>query len=273
MFETKLEMKTITDLDEELGLRELRAKVNGRAGMSNRSPANRFSIGHEYNYGSASAAITRMYLDSGALQRLLENDLWKDNRCWKLPDMHKFITLAAGAMTIGCKLPARMKENLEKMVSPVYQKLVRKQGPSAFIRHPLAIKQLKTAVETYQEGTPYDFGHERFLDAFFRKTFPGSAKGGQKMMSMIGPPSDEELNLKPIFPAHVCADCGKEEKEDGKPLDRCARCQDRKYCSKACQKRHWSLHKIICSIPKEEMEALLNTIPFPTPDGVIAKHF
>ncbi|KAK4957656.1 hypothetical protein LTR10_005623 [Elasticomyces elasticus] len=45
--------------------------------------------------------------------------------------------------------------------------------------------------------------------------------------------------------AQVCAICGTNPNSDSHLLC-CAGCKHIRYCSKECQKRHWSYHKLIC---------------------------
>ncbi|KAK5744269.1 hypothetical protein LTS12_023541 [Elasticomyces elasticus] len=44
-----------------------------------------------------------------------------------------------------------------------------------------------------------------------------------------------------------CAGCGKEEEEGGEKLHVCAKCKKEKYCSRACQRRMWKVHKRRCT--------------------------
>lgn len=79
---------------------------------------------------------------------------------------------------------------------------------------------------------------------------------------IIGTPTDEEIGLQKIYPYHVCAGCGTGADEGiGKKLLICGKCKDRQYCSSAWQKKHWKLHKPICSRSKEDMEAFMSAIP------------
>ena len=88
-----------------------------------------------------------------------------------------------------------------------------------------------------------------------------TTKAGMTVPHIVGPPDDDELGLAPIFPKHLCAMCGKAKKDDGGTLDGCSKCKDRKYCGKACQKKHWKYHTIICSYPEQRMRAFLDSVP------------
>lgn len=261
--------------DEAFGLRELRAKVNGKAGITGKHAPNRFSINAEFNYGTYSVKIVRDYLDSGVLLQCLEDDFWKNDRCWSEDDVYRFHILAACAMSLGCTLPAKMKESIESMQHPAYVELLKKQGPTGLLK-PHARVQLKKALAEYKDGEPYNYGNKTLLEVSATGMFPGkttiqefgSSKiitvtqaNGSVMPQVVGPPSDEEMGLEAIYPNEVCATCGAQEAEAGRELKVCARCKDRKYCGNACQKKHWKMHKIICMRPVEEMKTFMASIP------------
>ena len=262
--------------DAAFGLRELRAKVNGKAGVRSKNPPNRFSTNTEFCYGSRSVEIVRKFLDSGVLTQCLEDDFFKNDRFWNGEDGYRFNVLAACAMSLGCTLPKNMKDCLVKMQYPAYQSLANKRQPRAALK-PKAMVQMKTAVATYEDGKPYNYGNKTFLEFMQTSMFPGKASplidvGSSKLIKMtqangmvipqlIGPRSDEELGLTPIYPNHVCAACGSKEGQGGAELSVCARCIDRKFCGKACQKQHWKAHKIICTRPAEQMKAFMDSIP------------
>lgn len=135
------------------------------------------------------------------------------------------------------------------------------------------------AVLSYEDGIPYDFGNKTKNEHFVWRYLPGSSttvttvgctkliniscSNGKVIPSIIGPPSDEELDVTPVHPYDVCASCGRSRlKFNGsETLLRCSKCKERKYCSKGCQRKNWIFHKPICSRSKEEMEAFLNDIP------------
>ncbi|KAF7336491.1 MSS51-like protein, mitochondrial [Mycena sanguinolenta] len=55
------------------------------------------------------------------------------------------------------------------------------------------------------------------------------------------------------FPAkectRCCTMCSKQEKDIGRPIQRCSKCHGAFYCSKECQTLDWSGHKEICGAP------------------------
>jgi hypothetical protein len=44
----------------------------------------------------------------------------------------------------------------------------------------------------------------------------------------------------------ICGWCFKSKIQDNIQLLTCGKCMTTKYCSKVCQKNHWSIHKSIC---------------------------
>lgn len=261
-------------IDEELGLRELRAKVNGAAGITEDDPPNRFSVFAELCYHPKSIEVMRKYLDSGILAQYLYEEYEKKDRCWSGYDYRRYHTLVACAMTLGCKIPEHVLEKMHGMQNPAYVQAVRQKN-SKYALPRLANTQLKEALAQYKAGEPYDFGNTTMLEASMANMIRGTTtiknvgqykvvevkqKNGNVIPQMIGPPDDEEMGLKPIYPNHLCAACGADDKDDGKELSCCARCKDRKYCSKECQKAHWKMHKVICTKPADQMAAFMESI-------------
>ena len=50
-------------------------------------------------------------------------------------------------------------------------------------------------------------------------------------------------------PFKGCDACGKTEADTGRKVQLCSRCKARRYCSKECQRRVWSIHKNECVRP------------------------
>jgi len=276
MLMTAREYNEIRAFDDAFGLRELRAKV---AGKINIGPS-RFSINREFCYGVKSVEIVRYYLESGALARLYERQFGRD-RCWSGADGHNYVTLLACCVTLGVDLDILgSEEQRSKVVHPSYLQHVKKVAPM-YQRSALAMQQLRTALAQHENGVSYDFGNKTFLEDCTASMFGSKAKtsltdlgyaklveikiGSKTIPQIIGPPCDEEEGYENarIYPANVCANCGSSSAAsgEGQPLMMCARCHDRSYCSKECQKKHWKLHKIICTIPQHEMATFMLLLP------------
>ena len=75
-------------------------------------------------------------------------------------------------------------------------------------------EQFEIALKYYKnDGTPYDFYAERCKG-------PGCDKANDDL-------------------------------EEGATLKKCAKCKDVSYCSKECQKAHWTKHKKLCKTPEQ----------------------
>ena len=69
-------------------------------------------------------------------------------------------------------------------------------------------------------------------------------------------PRDLKRALGSFDPEQICAACGKWDAGGGAvALKRCANCRAIFYCSPACQKKNWKMHKKVCKQLKAEREA------------------
>ena len=69
-------------------------------------------------------------------------------------------------------------------------------------------------------------------------------------------PRDLKRALGSFDPEQICAGCGKWDAGGGAvALKRCANCRAIFYCSPACQKKNWKMHKKVCKQLKAEREA------------------
>jgi hypothetical protein len=61
----------------------------------------------------------------------------------------------------------------------------------------------------------------------------------------------EEVNSKKGFAGEECASCAITEQSDGIQLKKCSVCKHVSYCSKECQRLHWTKggHKTFCMPP------------------------
>ena len=277
ILQSSKEFEIIAQLDEALGMRELRAKVVSKAGFKAKKwdhfPC-RFSINRDLCYHPKSIEVVRAYMDSGVLSDHIYDYFEKGDRCWGDDDVQRYIILVACAMTVGCTIPERVLEKMESMQSPAFVKDLKQTDPSCALK-PLANAQLKKALAEYQADKPYDFGNTTMLEASYLHMFPGTTKvknvdnlklveitekDGRLIGSYIEPPTDEDIYLKPVYHYQLCAKCGKAEKKAGGELLACGGCHERKYCSKECQKSHWKMHKIICARPADQMAKFMASI-------------
>lgn len=138
---SSLEYQTTIALDEELGLRELRAKIHDHAGVDVEKDGflNRLSINAEFCFGDGSVEIVREYLDTGVLHKYYEKN-YPQGSCLEVPGLNKLIVLCACALTLGCVLPEPMVPKIEGLICPIYQAFVLMERPNAFVASPLARK-------------------------------------------------------------------------------------------------------------------------------------
>lgn len=191
----------------------------------------------------------RAHLESGVLETLFakkeQEMLHPPKHAW-LPD-YQFVLLGACAMTLGCRIPPRYKTLMQKHFLHVG---ILETGE----------RQLFKALngpDGYKEGVPYEFEVPADVEAAYEAEMQRrEAAGGFVMMNVPaphslfgGPPKNKTLRAameEGKFGQASCGGCGADEKEDGGPLLRCAKCKKRGYCSVGCQKEHWKLHKKVC---------------------------
>ena len=209
--------------------------------------------------GTASVAIVRKYLDSGVLSKIVEQtmaNLSSDRN----GSTFLLTILAACAMSLGSKLSTELKDFLE-------------ENPSSAV--PLRAKwQMKKALGEYSSGTPYNFGNRTMYEAQF-VLIRGDAfrietinNGWQKLIKrfknekdekgsidqILGPPGPADLGEKEVHIFELCGQCGKDKAEAGAALVVCGNCKHRRYCSKACQKKHWKQHKMVCNMVTSQLK-------------------
>src|SRR6478672_287506 len=87
--------------NEAFGLRELRAKINAKAGITKDDLTCRYSIWSEECYGDRAVEITRKWLDSGILQQHTKKEFSLD-KCWTAPLVtHRYYILLGCVMSLG----------------------------------------------------------------------------------------------------------------------------------------------------------------------------
>ncbi|KAK3651627.1 hypothetical protein LTR56_004356 [Elasticomyces elasticus] len=276
-------------LDDEANLWDLMARLHTPLLQEvPKALVNRYSLYREYCFGEESTDIVRKYLDSGVLKLLADKYLEMLKKDEQHPKGfrvgHVLILLATGALSHGATLPVELENALPKLL----------KNPTAHA-HPFARKQVQKALQEYIQGTKYDFGNETMdettikstlglrkakfkttFDRVFRHITIVSFEGetpNQKLYNEVGsiiatagPP--ENINMAFSAPQghvivgrnttwqyNVCGGCGKQE-STAAMLSACGGCKARKYCSRACQKKNFKYHKVVCSRSEEVMAEL-----------------
>lgn len=210
----------------------------------------------------------------GVLRKYYEKN-YRQGSCLEVPALNKLIVLGACALTLGCVLPEPMLPKIEGLVCPIYQAFILTKHPDAYRATPLARKQLFEAIDDYQPGRTHSYGNKSMFELMATGgiSIPGAtvtlknvgptkvidvmAEGKTLMTSYVGVPTDDELALPACYSYHVCGGCG----ASSPTLQACSGCKSRKYCSKKCQKKNWSMHKTICrALSTDEMEQYLKSI-------------
>jgi hypothetical protein len=256
LFQSDHDLDIVGDLSYEVGLNELAHAAEAEAKAAGKSEEEIKRIYYDINGQMCSdIPAVRAHLDSGVLAKLIKEKeakmLGKEGAFSFQDPCYVYILLDACAMTLGCNLP----DSYVSMLKKVY-----KEG----CLMPDAVQQMKKAFfgpDGYQNGIPYNFNSRDLLetanslsaadakpDAFgfvgLNVPSPGDLFGGGMGGSGTSSVIEEmrEMKEKP----NACGGCGVEKRGDGKPLQVCARCKERRYCSTECQTKHWKVHKKVC---------------------------
>ncbi|KAK4545248.1 hypothetical protein LTR36_003428 [Oleoguttula mirabilis] len=217
----------------------------------------------------------KAYLEnSGMLNKLIRDRLARLNA----PDAKKdtfrpgyaVVLLGACAMSLGCNLPVEFFQHLR--ASYAHQTRV------GLMRD--AITQMSKALfgpNGYSNGKSYDFGSKgldftvntggpSFADRYFPSMINVPSPAGtlpQEMLAqacLAGKFDNYEVTAQylmkkfemskgaeSVYGADECGGCGSKVGLEGTVLVLCGRCKGRKYCGKACQKKDWLKHKVVCT--------------------------
>jgi hypothetical protein len=138
-----------------------------------------------------------------------------------------------------------------------------------------AKEQMKKALlgpDGFQPGTAIDFAHfarppnhppPKEDDPCIGLMIGGSPSGYKskythgdgKILHMIGPCSKGDMGYSKD--KKLCGGC---QMYHGKSLV-CSRCKDQVYCSKACQRKDFSRHKVVCRTPEDAKTMLKDEFP------------
>jgi hypothetical protein len=204
--------------------------------------------------GGTDPELVRKHLDSGVLEKLIEEKLAKllaKPEKFELRDpCYVYVLLGACAMTLGCQLP----DSYIAMLKKVYT-----EGGLM----PDALKQMNKALfgpDGFKNGVPYDFKSKGLIETFnsldkSRKSSPAGFIGlnvigpGGLINTGMGDSKSSEI-IKELRDKHhnpdTCGGCGAKQMANGDALLQCSKCHDRKYCGIVCQKRAWKVHKKVC---------------------------
>ena len=153
-------------------------------------------------------------------------------------------------MTLGCHL------------APSFINLLKRTYPKN-LHMPDSNMQMTKALfgpNGYTNGVAYDFGSKGLIETMDSGgppeedlMYPGgimlNVQAPFGLPPLFGPARPKMRSptcSEPQYPDDVCGGCGKDENAGMGPLMKCARCKNRVYCSKECQKYHWKWHKAVC---------------------------
>lgn len=247
----------------DMGLDKLEENMQATAKASGKSDEEVDRIYLSIYGGGSHPDVVREHLDSGALANLVKV---KEARMMKVPDgsinqrlecmfrdpCYEYALLGACAMSLGCQLPESFLDMLKIICNEC----------SVMSK---SLKQMRKALfgpGGFKNGEPYDFESKDLLqtaNATLQDNDDDSDSleydglGGMppvSLLSTVGGISAKSAIFKELrskfHNPNVCAACSNSQGKDGGELLQCARCKDRKYCSTACQKEHWKVHKKLC---------------------------
>jgi hypothetical protein len=202
-------------------------------------------------------------MDAGALSKLFTTYKIKvdDGDKGFYPPSYKLIILGACAISLGCTLPDAFKTWLEHAHDKVNLM-------------PKGVRQLSKALygpDGAVPGKPFDLGSAGLIatmegarDDEDELLFPNSNGAFQMLntsspFSLLTPESAQSISKdlqaqrqESKFAEDLCNGCGAKQAANGVPLLTCGKCKKRRSCSKACQKKMWKVHKVLCKKTGED---------------------
>lgn len=275
MFQSDYDYDIVDNLDEEAGLHKLAAEANEALakskkpfeGKGDKEVGVHYSVFADHCPSKEAVEVVKKHMNAGMLAQLVAKYEGKMNgpdsaKDWH-PPQYVLVLIGACAMTLGCTLP------------PPFVALLKKIYASTGLMDEAKMQMRKAlhGPNGYVNGTAYNFGSLGLMDTMSQGMSSGGhgkKQGGFTMMNVqspggLPPLSPEDIadlrrkmhgennapQAQPEYGPDVCGGCGKTQGEGGKELMKCAgTCGGRTYCGKACQKKHWKLHKGVCKVPK-----------------------
>ena len=164
---------------------------------------------------------------------------------------YAYVLLGACAMTLGCQLPN------------AYVAMLRKVYAEGGLM-PDAQKQMKKALfgpDGYTNGVPYDFESKSLVEEANSKPKEEEKDNGcgYQLMNVLSPGGLFNTGMTTSLTSTVikelrdqynkpdaCGNCDAKHGPEGQALLVCSKCKKRRYCSAACQKKAWKIHKKVC---------------------------
>ncbi|KAI4619651.1 hypothetical protein J4E83_005506 [Alternaria metachromatica] len=270
LFQSDHDLDNVGDMGHELGLSKLQEDAHAVAKAQGKTEEEvERSIHYDiYAPCCSDPELIRKHLDSGVLVEMLSKKEAKILKpltgstdegleYWFSDPCYMYILLSACAMTLGCHLPASCIALLKKIFT---------EGGLM----PDAQRQMHKALfgpDGYKDGEPYDFASKNLLEevnaSFEERLSSGPGYGGLNVVSPGGmfetgmTTSTTSIVVKELRAQFntpdECGGCGVEHRPKGKNLLTCSKCLNRKYCSVACQKKHWKIHKKVCEPAKKSL--------------------
>ncbi|KAF2448579.1 hypothetical protein P171DRAFT_461372 [Karstenula rhodostoma CBS 690.94] len=254
LFQSDHDFDMVSDMGAEAGLDKLEEEAVAKANADGDADAEEhvyFSLLHPTH-----PDIVRQHLDSGVLVDLIKEKkaamLAPPSKWSFLQDpCYAYVLLGACAMGLGCSLPAEYL---------IMLKMVYTEGGLM----PGALKQMRKALfgpDGFTNGVPYDFESKSLIETANSMSDEDYKPNpfGYVGMNVIGPgglfntgmgDSSTSAVIKELRAQHAkpdaCGGCGATAQANSSALMQCGKCKVRRYCSAACQKKHWKVHKKVC---------------------------
>lgn len=270
VFENDAAIRAVAYLDELAGIDKLKPTISANGDKIT------YSVYAKQCSTPEAAEKVRNHLDSGILHKLTAKMVANYFNPLSVDDYTCFgyipVILGACAMSHGCRT-LYDAPGYRMFFSKYKEMLIGIFEPAPLMD--AAKEQMKKALlgpDGFEPGTAIEFAHfarppshspcdEK--DACIGLMIGGTPAGYKskythgdgQIMHMIGPCSKGDMDYSDD--KKLCGGC---EMYHGKSLI-CSRCKDQVYCSKACQRKDFSRHKVVCRTPEDAKTMLKDEFP------------